>query len=178
MDGLPDVVFYNDEGGFRDGPSTSYVYWGDGTRNFSRDRSLRLYTHQVFGIGHADLNDDGFVELLLARSGYIRGVPDAQNGVIMYWGSPDGYQVSSQLTMRGAYGGMRVADINRDGWLDMVVGGAVTDPDEPSKHGFPVYWGSEAGFSNHNRTLLHIERPRIRGPLLMDLNHDGWLDIA
>src|SRR5262249_50755069 len=46
-DGLPDVVFFNFEGNFRDGPSASQIYWGDGTRNFSPLRSLEIPTHYI-----------------------------------------------------------------------------------------------------------------------------------
>jgi hypothetical protein len=80
--------------------------------------------------------------------------------------------------MTTGYGGVRIADINKDGYLDMMAGGACMDLDDPEQHGFPIFWGSENGFQHRNRTILHYKKARIRAPLLMDLNRDGWLDIV
>lgn len=177
-DGLPDVVFFNDEGYFRDGPVTSYIYWGDGTRNFSVKRRTCFYTHHIFGCGQADLDDDGYVDIILAQNRFVYRMPHKQNGLIICWGNGKGFSVPTRLTMIDGYGGMRIADINKDGYLDMVAGGVCVDLKDPQKHGFPIFWGSASGFYTRNRTVLHFKQAAIRGPLLMDLNKDGWLDIA
>jgi len=177
-DGYPDVAFFNDEGGFRDGAISSYVYWGDGTRNFSIERRLKLPTHHIFGCGHADLDDDGQLDLILARANFISGVDHEQSGLTIYWGDLQQFKNPTYLTMTTAYGGVRIADINRDGYLDMIAGGACIDLDNPEKHGFPIFWGSAQGFQHQARTVIHYKKDRIRGPLLMDLNRDSWLDIA
>ena len=65
-DGKPDVVFFNLEGFYRDGPAYTRVYWGDGTRNYTPLRALDIVpTHYVTGVAHADLDDDGDVELVI-----------------------------------------------------------------------------------------------------------------
>ena len=178
QDGLPDVLFFSDEGGFRDGPTTSYVYWGDGTRNFSIERRTGFGTHHIFGLGHADLDDDGRVDLIFCENNFNSGIEHNQNGLIFYWGSDTGLAGPSNLTMDSAYGGVRIADINRDGFLDILSGGAVFELDNPETRGFPIFWGSSEGFQHQNRTIIPFSIERIRGPLLMDLNRDGWLDIA
>ena len=177
-DGRPDVVFFNDEGGFRDGPATSYVYWGNGTRNFSKERRTEFSTHQIFGVGHADLDNDGFVDLIFCQSKFINGIDHTQNGLIIHWGNQNGFSNPSYLTMHTAYGGVRIADINRDGYLDILAGGHCVDVNDPEKFGSPIFWGSAEGFQQHNRTVIPIEGYRMRTPLLMDLNKDSWLDIA
>jgi hypothetical protein len=177
-DGFPDVAFFNDEGGFRDGAISSYVYWGDGTRNFSKDRRLTIPTHQIFGCGHADLDDDGHVDLIFARANFISGIDHEQSGLTIYWGDTSQFKNPTFLTMTTGYGGVRIADINRDGYLDILAGGACIDLENPEQHGFPIFWGSDKGFQHQARTVLHFEQARIRGPLLMDLNRDSWLDIA
>ncbi len=175
----PDVIFFNDEGGFRDGATSSYIYWGDGTRNFSVTRRKTIPTHQIFGCGHADLDDDGRVDLIFSRANFISGIPHEQSGLTILWGANgEKFKNPTYLTMTTGYGGVRVADINRDGYLDMVAGGACVDLDQPDKHGFPIFWGSAKGFQHQHRTILHFEQSRIRGQLLMDLNRDGWLDIV
>jgi hypothetical protein len=177
---LPDVAFFQEEGGFRDGPTVSTVYYGDGTRNFTLDRSVDILSHQVFGVGHADLDDDGMMDLVFSRSNYISGLAHEQSGLVIHWGKEDGFSESpTYLTMRAAYGGCRIADINRDGYLDILSGGAVPCSHGESGDGFPIFWGSKNGYSQSNRSTIpfhHVEK--LRAPLLMDLNRDGWLDIA
>jgi hypothetical protein len=80
--------------------------------------------------------------------------------------------------MSTAYGGVRIADINKDGYLDMLAGGATPDPANPELHGIPVFWGSENGFTQSDISLIHHDIEKVRAPLLMDLNKDGWLDVA
>ena len=178
-DNLPDVLFFNEEGGFRDGPTTTYVLWGDGSRNFSKERSTTFSTNHIFGQGHADLDDDGHVDIIFSHERFVHRIPHEQSGLSFQWGSPDEYSRSSRLTMVTAYGGVRIADINKDGYLDVLAGGACVDLEDPNKIGIPVFWGSQNGFSNSNRSLIHHDKEKgLRGPLLMDLNKDNWLDIA
>jgi hypothetical protein len=177
-DGFPDVVFFNDEGYFRDGPVKSFLYWGDGTRNFSVDRSMFFHTHQVFGFGHADLDDDDNVDLVMARKNYLAGVTHEPGGLSIHWGDYGDFSPPSFITMKYGYGGVRIADINKDGYLDILSGGYCTDLDDPEKHGFPIFWGSKTGYDFRNRSILHYDADRFRAPLLMDLNKDNHLDIA
>jgi hypothetical protein len=177
-DDLPDVIFLNEEGYFRDGPTTSYLYWGDGTRNFSEQRRTSFQTHHIFGYGNADLDDDGHVDLILSQERFVSRIPHEQGGLITHWGESGRFSAPTYLPMTTAYGGVRIADINRDGYLDMVVGGACLDLENPAQHGIPIFWGSPNGFQHHNRTVIHHDVEKMRAPLLMDLNRDGWLDIA
>jgi len=177
-DGFDDVIFFNEEGYFRDGPTLSHIYWGNGTRGFSAGRSLTFHTHHIFGQAQADLDDDGHVDLILSQERFMYRVPHEQNGLIIYWGEGETFSQSTRLTMVTAYGGSRIADINRDGYLDILVGGAALDLKNPALHGIPIFWGSERGYDLNNRQILHHDIEKMRSPLLMDLNRDGWLDIA
>lgn len=177
-DGLPDLVFFNYEGYFLDGPSLSHIYWGDGSRNYSNNNRTEFHTHQIFGFGNADLDDDGFVELILARQKFYNGIDHEQSGLQIEWNDQGNFNTPTQLTMERAYGGVRIADINRDGYLDIVGSGLCVDLNNPDKNGFPIFWGSPKGYSIKNRFVIHALGQRMRGPLLMDLNKDGWLDIV
>jgi hypothetical protein len=177
-DSLPDIAFFNDEGYFRDGPTTSYLYWGDGTRNYSDKRRHKFLTHQVFGFGHADLDDDGNVDVIFARRNFHDGISHRQAGLSIQWNVGGDFKNPTPLTMTYGYGGVRIADINKDGYLDILSGGRCLDLEDNSKHGFPIFWGSKNGYSFKNRQLLHYTDQRVRGQLLMDLNKDGWLDIS
>lgn len=177
-DSRPDVVFFNDEGGFRDGASQTHIYLGDGTRHFSPERRTTFPSHHVFGYAHADLDDDGHVDFLWCESRFIATVDHLQTGLVFYWGTESGFTGPTNLAMENAYGGVRIADINKDGYLDLLVGGVIMDLDHPEQHGFPIFWGSDLGFQHLNRTVIPYEVSAMRAPLLMDLNKDGWLDIA
>jgi hypothetical protein len=178
-DNLPDVLFFNEEGGFRDGPATTYVLWGDGTRDFTKERSTKFSTNHIFGQGHADLDDDGNVDLIFSHERFVHRIPHEQSGLSIRWGSSEGFTNSSRLTMITAYGGTRIADINKDGYLDILAGGACIDQYDPEIFGIPIFWGSASGYSTSNRSIIHHYKEKgLRGPLLMDLNNDGWLDIA
>jgi hypothetical protein len=178
-DGRPDVVFFNMKGGIEDGPLPSYLYWGNGTREFSEKRAFEFTAGHLFGCGHADLDDDGFVDMVLAQNVTIAGVPSNQNGIIAYWGEKNGFSPPTYLTMDRGYGGVRIADINRDGWLDILAGGRMGDPAHPDKFGFPIFWGSRDGFRWFDVNIFTTDNTEIvRAPLLMDLNRDGWLDVA
>jgi len=178
-DGRPDLVFFNMEGGMRDGPLPSHVYWGNGTREFSRDRSFEFIAGHIFGFGHADLDDDGYVDMALEQDLAFEWIPSEQNGVILYWGGANGFSSPTYLTMERPYGGVRVADINRDGWLDLLAGGRCEDPANPGRWGFPIFWGSRQGFRRLGLTIIGTDsQDMVRAPLLMDFNRDGWLDIA
>jgi hypothetical protein len=134
--------------------------------------------HHIFGQGHVDLDDDGHVDLLFSQSRYIRGIGHEQNGVILHWGGSEGFSRQSNLSMISAYGGVHVADINKDGHLDILAGGVCIDLEDAEQHGFPIFWGSASGFNHQSRTVLRYEKAKMRAPLLMDLNRDSWLDIA
>ncbi|MEZ5275102.1 MAG: VCBS repeat-containing protein [Opitutaceae bacterium] len=177
-DGAPDVVFFNDEGGFRDGASQTDLYWGDGTRSFAARPAVSFPTHQIFGIGQADLDDDGYVDLILTRENFIQGVAHEQSGITVHWGSDRGFQRTSEITSESSYGGVRIADINKDGFLDMLTGGTTFDPEYPETNGIPIHWGSADGFRRENRSIIPSRKEKTRGPLLADLDKDGWLDVA
>jgi hypothetical protein len=124
-DGLPDVVFFNLEGFYRDGPAYTRIYWGDGTRNYTPQRAFDILpTHYVTGIGQADLNDDGDVELIINQGRYLNGLPyDNAVPTIICWNSPEGLTVRSNLTMDNpSGGGTKILDFNRDGYLDLLLG--------------------------------------------------------
>ncbi len=179
-DGLPDVLFCNHEGGFRDGPSNTSIYWGDGTRGYTSQRKTDIPTHYMGGGAHADLDDDGFVDLVLVQSRFISGArEDIFGRVIILWGSKDGFSRRTNLSLDSAGSGVRIDDLNRDGWLDLLVGGEVTDPHDPTRKGLATFWGNPNGFSREARSIIEpVAGSSYRAPLTADLDKDGDLDLA
>ena len=63
-----------------------------------------------------------------------------------------------------------MADLNRDGWLDVIF---ATMSDSSSLF---IFWGGPGGFDNERKTLLPIGMaPAAR---TADLNRDGYLDLV
>ena len=70
----------------------------------------------AYGTTAADLNDDGFVDLVICGT----GKPD-ERGTYLYWGSPGGFSTQRRETLpvETSYTSS-AADVNRDGYLDLV----------------------------------------------------------
>ncbi len=180
-DRLPDVVFFNLEGFYRDGPASTRIYWGDGTRNYTPGRSFEvLPTHYVTGVAHADLDDDGDVELIINQGRYLNGLPyDRAVPTVICWNSPDGLTVRSNLTLEDPTGGgTKVLDFNRDGYLDLLIGGKVRTRD--GKDSMALFLGSANGFHHRDRVTVPLppDVAGLRVPLAMDLDRDGFIDLA
>ena len=137
------------------GPTTSWVYWGDVEGRFSPDRRQGLPTmRNTDGYVASDLNADGHVDLLFAHD---------STPTIIYWGSDAGFSSKNRSTVpEGNSGTGRTADLNRDGYLDVLLNSA-------------VIYGQKSGFSTTNR--FNFE-PTGYILSLADLNRDGWLDVV
>jgi len=117
----------------------------------------------------ADVNKDGFLDLLFA---------DKRSQVLIYLGSVDGY--SKQRTWKipcpalVTVGTVNTADINGDGWLDLIVG--IMGHYTGLKDTLYVYYGSSLGYDLDNSQTL----PGGYSPILTavaDYNRDGNLDV-
>jgi hypothetical protein len=163
-DGFLDIVFNNNG----DGASpniNSIIYWGSAS-GFSSDNKAELPTHGACGNSVADLNGDGFLDIVFSNN--YDGTSRNINSVI-YWGSASGFSSANktELPTIGAIGNS-VADLNGDGFLDIVFSNA-------SNTSSYIYWGSASGFSSANKTEL----PTFAcGNSVADLNGDGFLDIV
>ena len=171
-DGRPEVIFNNTMGGLSqfnpDFPL--YVYLGNAQHAYSPARRLELPTGgstNTYVI--ADLDLDGYADLAFPSS----------DGVRVFHGGPDGLRPDryTVLTAQGQpFGYVLVADLNRDGWLDLL---AVpwtydTQPETMAKASV-IFWGGPDGFAAERATGL----PTFcqGNGHLADVNNDGWLDF-
>ena len=127
------------------------------------DGTLRL-------INAFDLNRDGLPDIFLPSNGADSSVVDLS----IYWDQP-GYD-PKDVTRLPTEGGKdaAVADLNRDGWPDLVV---VSNFDGTKNElNAYIYWGSQRGFSTDARSTLLTQG--AEGIAIDDLNADGWPDIV
>jgi hypothetical protein len=176
-DDRPDIVFANSTGGVHEGYSPNFIYWGDGTRNYSVGRRTVLPSYYTTGSVQADLDDDGWVDIGFNEGRYAAGRPGTLHGLHLWWGSRSGFVLDrrSILSVFDPSGGAKAADLNRDGRLDLIVG--ANESDGGPKGGFVIFWGAESGYSVRRRQIFPLGSGS-REPLVADLNGDGHLDLA
>lgn len=169
-DGFVDLVFscHIDNFGRRD--IGSRIYWGS-EQGFSADELDLLPTFSASGNAIADLDNDGYLDIVFANQYFGTYAVDS----FIYWGGPGGFRDANRSSLPTVGGsGVSVADLNADGFLDLVFSNltnGVTNVIDSY-----VYFGSSLGFSDASRTAL----PTIgsNDNAIADVNADGWLDIV
>lgn len=180
-DARPDLVFMNNIAGRTRGDINSYIYWGNTKGDFNPLRRSELPGHSNYKACAADLNDDGYVDLVFGNG--WDDYPMGAGTTSIYWGGPQGFQADHRQDLPvGAANGCSVADLNHDGYLDIVFSNSFTKEDKlhAPRHdlglqGGVIYWGSATGYSVENRMQLSVAAPLANR--VADFNEDGYLDI-
>lgn len=182
----PVAVFANSQHRTLDDAVPLRLYWGV-PGGFSIDSVVDIPNLSGYKSSASDLNSDGYVDLIVINGGDISEeaaarVPDT--GINIYWGGAEGNMKSPgptkfdfsrrQILAEKHLGSINVADLNRDGFLDLVLG-AFESANSPSTD-LIIYFGSAEGFSATRRQAITVSGRSI-GCLIIDANRDGDLDI-
>jgi hypothetical protein len=155
-DGLPDLAVPHRDGG------QSYVYLNGGNARFANERRVPFGPPdaRIRVAEAADLDGDGFLDIV---------VIDEARGVAIYHGRKDGSFANALPLDNGKVTpyALTVADLNRDGTIDIVVGNV----EAPSV----VYFNDGASF---NPVTFGDNKGTVYGFAIADLDRDGFLDIA
>ena len=169
-DGYLDIIVANSKSASSYKVS-SYVYWGSAI-GYSASKRLELPTVGAQDVAVGDLNDDGFLDMVFANYRDDKGY---KLNSYIYWGGKGGFSATA-VSALPAVGAMScsVADLNRDGWLDVLF--ANHNDDKGYKLNSYIYWGGKSGFAAASRAYL----PGIgaRHSAVADLNNDGHLDVV
>ena len=198
LDGFPDLVFTEDENSRSETPD-ALVYrndrgsfaslfpplWQDRPRfsllNGILEAENRVQRLPTLGAGKsrlADLNRDGWMDLVFVN--LIHNYSHRLNAYI-YWGGP-GFSQSRRTDLPTLFAhGLDVADLNADGYLDLVFANRGDYEWEPrfgprdNRESY-VYWGGAEGFSPQRRQSIptHNSLDVAAG----DFNGDGSSDLA
>ncbi|MEO0181618.1 MAG: VCBS repeat-containing protein [candidate division WOR-3 bacterium] len=112
-----------------------------------------------------DANRDGYYDLISASC--------AGFGVILWFGGPNGYSgANSRLFPAGSGGNCDMADLNLDGWPELIHSGW-------EMLECRIYWGSEltGGPNPGFYTSLGLNGNRSESVYVYDLDEDTYLDI-
>ena len=177
-DGHADVFFTNHQHSLTGNPRlanrliNSYLYWGS-SEGFSPDRRNELPTIGAWGASAADLNQDGWTDLVVCnfQEHYSYEVPS-----FVYWNGPDGFSVTRRTPLyeHGAQG-CSIADLNGDGHLDI----AVTSMMAGSRGDYDpcwLYYGNAQGQYSPERRITLPGREGYE-QAMADLDDDGQVDV-
>lgn len=170
------VVISNSKKGTLNEAVPLYLYYG-GPQGFSKDRRLEIPFSSGYESSAADLNDDGYADLIAINSMHGGQQENPLRGVNIFWGSQKGFDQQNRRTVLNEDNAStsNVADFNKDGHLDIAVGFFDHQDGRPTE--LVIHYGSEKGFLKENRKAIPCEG-RSASPTIGDFDKDGWLDIA
>ena len=167
-DGKSDVALAGNMGGPTGYAMPAVVYFGAPDGNFDPTQRLELPAFSSTSGCMADFNDDGFVDLFIANE--YEAATDPKQTSRIYWGASGGLSPSRFLEIPTKHACIAVtADINRDGYLDIVVASYEEDP-------IYVYWGGADTYSAARSQKIDLPEAGLIN--LADVNKDGWLDLV
>jgi len=172
------VVISNSKGGSLREEVPLQLYWG-GPNGFDPGRKLKIPFRSGYEATAADLDVDGYVDLIAIDEmhGGQGAAEDPYHGVNIFRGGAGGFDIEKRRTVLNEVnaGTSNVADLDRDGFLDIVVGFFDRGDRKPTE--LVIYYGSNEGFMWKNRAAVPCEG-RSNSPMIADYDRDGWLDIA
>lgn len=173
------IVFSNRTGGTVDEKVPLHVYWG-AAGGFEPDRRWNIPFRSGYEASGADLNADGFVDLIALNSGHggQAAGSDPSLGANIFWGAESGFDLDRRRTVltENDLGSSNVADLNRDGYLDLVLGAFEPSSSQDPVH-LVIYYGGAEGLDRSRRVAV-LSEGRSTGCVIADFNRDQWLDIA
>jgi len=175
QDGYPDLVLSNyysgteGSGGYY--ANESYLYYGSAS-GFSDANRAEFPVSSAQGNAVADLNNDGFLDIVVARG----NSSDRTGPAYIYWGDSDGYSASNRTELASFLSSCStIADLNNDGYLDIVICNFMDGSYNAVIDSY-IYWGDSGGvYTTTNRTDL--ETLGAMSAYAADFDHDGYLDL-
>jgi hypothetical protein len=173
------VVFANSVRGAVSERTPLYLYWGAPDGFTATNRTLIPFLSGYESTA-ADLNNDGLVDLVALCSGHggpaFKGLSEL--GANIFWGKKNDATFSGPTTVltEQYLFNSNVADLDKDGYLDLVLG-AFAPPTPGEVELLVIYYGGETGYSAERRVVLPSEG-RSAICAIGDYDKDDYLDIA
>ena len=172
------IIFCNEHASRTHEDVPAFVYWG-GPHGFSPEKVSRYSIRSGYICAAADLNDDGYPDLVLLSTVHAVAEWHPGAGYNILWGGPDGLKDDRRTVLNKEYGvgSFCIADVDRDGYLDLIgrYKTGLNQPDE-STGGLVICYGGPKGFER--RQVLSVGQNYDGQVLVADFNKDGYPDIA
>jgi hypothetical protein len=152
-----------------EGEPPRVVVWHGGPRGFQPSRRVSLPADGAEGQNViADFDKDGHLDIAVAR--------ERAHQVTIFRGSAAGFSPTRQYSLPlVAANDLKTADLDRDGWLDLVVTSHKLPNSAFFDFGTIIYWGGPKGFQPWNS--LRLPAHDGIGITVADFDADGHLDI-
>jgi hypothetical protein len=176
-DGHLDILITSMMGNSRGDYDPSFLYFGNRDGLYSVQDRIEMPGREAYEQAFADLDDDGQVDILLVNRGEVTR---EANEVWIYWNEQNTFtpwRMSGLPDYAGV--GVEVADLDRNGYLDIIVSNFRSYADKTSGLAAPgsfIYWGEAGGWPVTSRSALPIFM--TRSPAICDMNNDGYLDLV
>ena len=176
-DGQVDILLLN-QGEVSRYENEMWIYWNE-KNQFDPWRITGLPAHAGVGVEVADLDRDGYIDVIISNNKDYEDVdlseegafPAAKPGSYIYWGGKNGWVITNRTTLNISRArSPSIADINKDGHLDLVFAGA----------GASIFYGDGTrNFSDQRRQkILGTSGQPNHQTEVADLDKDGHLDIV
>ncbi len=151
-----------------------FILWG-GPDGFSWENRTTLMADGVASAAVADLNKNGYPDLILAQHMSTKKAVRYESYVTVYWGGPDGYQENRKMQLPTVCSNTStVGDYNGDGNLDLYTV-SYQNGRERDLLSF-IYHNRDGKFSINDRDYLYCHSSC--GCVSGDFNGDGYTDLA
>lgn len=146
------------------------LYLNDGKGRLSwRQKAFGVVAHDTEHVASADFNKDGFADVIFVAE------DDQVHQFFLGDGKAGFRDVSDRLPARSEGNGLAVGDVNRDGWVDVVVGNS-------GERGQNFLWLGDPArpgyFIDATATHLPAVNDATQGIALADLDGDADLDMV
>jgi len=167
-DGFLDILFANHRDELVWG-NDSWIYYGSGT-GYSTGNREDLSTFGPYGIRAADLDSDGFTDIVTAT--FWDGFTYDWDSTV-WWGSATGWNTTTDLPTNGG-AALSIADLDGDGDEDIVFSCSRTGSNfEVDSF---IYWNDAGTFDAGNVQALPTSGAKLNH--VADFDQDGYVDIA
>jgi hypothetical protein len=166
------LIFSNSMGGKIGERVPLYLYWG-GQNGFSEKNRTEIPFRSGYEATSADFNADGNTDIVVLDEmhGGQTLDEDPWAGANIFWGKTGNIDFNSRSVLtESELGSSNTADLNKDGYLDLVLG-------HFGNSSIIVYYGTKSGFNSGHRDTIPCSGGSL-GIQLADYNRDSWLDIA